>query len=116
MSYSPKYSHKKQQYYLDLILTLIPHEPCKMSSTDLAYNTGLNSRDIRYIIQKLRDDGHPICATPENGYWIARYSSDLDGTISKLQSHIENTQTTLDALLEARKNLKKSEEAGYDYR
>lgn len=116
MSYSPKYSHRKEQYYLDLVLTVIPHEPCKVSSKDLAYNTGLPSRDIRYIIQKLRDNGHPICATPENGYWIARHSSDLNDTINKLQSHIQNTQDTLDALLEARKKLKEREGIEHDYR
>ena len=109
MSYTPTYKHKNEKYYLDIILHSIPNEPCKVSSKDIAYNTGLNSRDVRYAIQKLRDDGYPICATPEDGYWIARYSQDLNDTISKLQSHINNSQDTLDALLNARDKLRREE-------
>lgn len=111
--YTPTYKHTKEKYYCEIILSMLPNEPCRINSRDLAANTGLKSRDVRFVIQKLRDAGHPICATPEKGYWIAQYSSDMNDTINKLKSHISNVQATLDALLEAQQKLKDNERGGY---
>lgn len=41
---------------------------------------GADERRLRQVIEKLRNDGHPICATPEEGYHWAADAADLDRT------------------------------------
>ena len=95
--------------YKKIVLSMIPNEPCNINSTDIAKNTCIPSRNVRLIIQALRDDGHPICSTPENGYWIARSSYDLNETMKKLQNHINSCQMTLDALTDCQRKLRECE-------
>lgn len=109
MGYKGTFKKGNEQYLKEIVLSMIPDEPCGMSSANIAKNTGIKSRDVRYIIQLLRDNGKPICATPENGYWIARYSGDLDETLNKMKSHIENCQATYEALENCRRRMKRSE-------
>ena len=93
----------------DIVKSICKDMEAGMSSANIARNTGIKSRDVRYIIQLLRDNGNPICATPENGYWIARYSGDLDETLNKMKSHIENCQATYEALENCRRRMKRGE-------
>ena len=123
MAYTGAYKQKDENYLKKIILSLLPNEPSNVKSSTLAYQTGLNSRDVRFIIQKLRDDEYPICSTPEKGYWIAQTSFDMDETMKKLESHIKSCQDTLECLFKAQRNLIKKEymeerEAGktYEYR
>ena len=90
-------------------LNFIPKEPNHMNSKQLAEYIGLNSRDVRLIIQKLRDDGYPICATPAQGYWMARTSCDMNDTMIKLKSHIENSIDTYNSLVKSQNELKRKE-------
>lgn len=48
---------------------------------------------------------YAICGTPNEGYWIAQTSFELNDTIAKMRSHIEQSTDTLDALIEAQKRL-----------
>ena len=107
--YNPHYKKKDQKYYEELILSCIPKQPSNTTSSVLASYTGLKSRDVRFIIQCLRDNGNPICATPSKGYWIAQTSFEMNEPIGMLRSHIENCQTTLDRLLEQQERLKVKE-------
>ena len=109
MGYKGTFKKGNEQYLKEIVFSMIPNEPCGMSSANIARNTGIKSRDVRYIIQLLRDNGNPICATPENGYWIARYSGDLDETLNKMKSHIENCQSTYEALENCRRRMKRGE-------
>ena len=109
MAYTGTYKAKDESYFKELILNCIPKEPAHMNSKKLAEYIGLNSRDIRLLIQKLRDDGYPICATPEQGYWMARTSLDMDDTMSKLKSHIKNSIDTYNSLVESQNELKRKE-------
>lgn len=109
MSYKGTYKAKDESYFKELILNIIPTEPTHMNSKQLAEYIGLNARDVRLLIQKLRDDGYPICATPENGYWIARTSWDMNDTIIKLKAHIENSIDTYNSLVESQNALKRKE-------
>ncbi|MCD7099084.1 hypothetical protein [Stenotrophomonas sp. MMGLT7] len=43
-----------------------------------------DERRLRQIIEKLRRDGHPICAHPAFGYHFAADASELDRTCSFL--------------------------------
>lgn len=109
MGYKGTFKKGNEQYLKEIVLSMIPNEPCGMSSANIARNTGIKSRDVRYIIQLLRDNGKPICATPENGYWLARYSEDFDETLNKMKSHIDNCQATYEALENCRRRMKRSE-------
>ena len=109
MAYKGAYREQDEKYLKELILNIIPTEPAHMNSKQLAEYIGLNARDVRLLVQKLRDDGHPICSTPENGYWIARSSYDLNETMKKLQNHIDSCQMTLDALAGCQRKLRECE-------
>lgn len=39
-----------------------------------------DERLLRQVIEKLRDEGHAICATPEDGYHLAADAADLERT------------------------------------
>ena len=109
MAYTGKYKAKDESYFKELILNCIPNEPTHMNSKQLAKYVGLKSRDVRLLIQKLRDDGYPICATPYNGYWMARTSWDMDDTMIQLKAHIENSIDTYNSLVKSQNELKRKE-------
>jgi biotin operon repressor len=98
-------SDKSIAYMKDCVLHSLPHEPIGIHQKDISNNTGFSTRDVRHIIQRLRDDGYAICGTPNDGYWIAQTSFELNDTIAKMRSHIEQSTDTLDALIEAQKRL-----------
>lgn len=109
MAYTGAYKVKDESYLKELILNIIPTEPAHMNSKQLAEYIGLNARDVRLLVQKLRDDGYPICATPEQGYWMARTSLDMDDTMSKLKAHIKNSIDTYNSLVHCQNVLKRKE-------
>lgn len=37
-------------------------------------------RRLRYAVEQLRLEGHPVCAVPEHGYYLAASAEDLDTT------------------------------------
>ena len=109
MAYTGTYKAKDESYFKELLLNFIPMEPANINSKQLAEYVGLKSRDVRLIIQKLRNDGYPICATPEQGYWMARTSFDMNDTMSKLKAHIKNSIDTYNSLVESQNALKRKE-------
>lgn len=109
MAYKGAYKATDEKYLKELVLGCITDEPTRLSSTKLAAYLGLNARDVRLLVQKLRDDGYPICATPEQGYWMARTSWDMNDTMIKLKSHIDNSIVTYNALVQCQNVLKRKE-------
>lgn len=109
MSYTPCYKTKDEKYLMELVLDGLPQYPCQFRLKDLYAYTGVKERDIRFIIQKLRQKGYPICSTPEDGYWMAQHSTDLNDTIAKMESHWVNMTLTINSLMEARKELASKE-------
>ena len=109
MAYKGKYKAKDEPYFKEFLLNCIPKEPAHMNSKHLSEYIGLNERDVRLLVQKLRDDGYPICATPEQGYWIARTSLDMDDTMIKLKAHIKNSIDTYNSLVKSQNELKRKE-------
>ena len=87
----------------------MPNTPNGTSSAKIANVAGISSRDVRFVIQIMRDEGIPICGTPKDGYWMARTSWDMNETMKKLQNHIDSCQMTLDALMECQRKLRESE-------
>ena len=109
MAYTGTYKSKDEKYLKEVLLNFIPTAPNNIGSRQLAFYTGLKARDVRLLIQKLRNDGYPICATPEQGYWIARTSFDMNDTMSKLKAHIKNSIDTYNSLVESQNELKRKE-------
>lgn len=109
MAYIGTYKDKDESYFKELLLNFIPTEPTNTNSKQLSEYIGLNARDVRLLVQKLRDDGYPICATPDKGYWMARTSWDMDDTMSKLKAHIKNSIDTYNSLAESQNALKRKE-------
>lgn len=57
-----------------------------ISVRELAKNTDLRPRNIRLYITDLRDDGHAICGTPRDGYFIAETAEELNTTCEFLHN------------------------------
>ena len=109
MAYKGADKAKDEKYLKELVLGCITDEPTRLSSTKIADYLGISARDVRLLVQKLRDDGYPICATPEQGYWMARTSWDMNDTMSKLKAHIQNSIDTYNSLVESQNALKRKE-------
>ncbi len=48
--------------------------------------TASSTRKVREAVEALRRDGRPICATPEDGYYLAESEAELSQTIAFLRS------------------------------
>lgn len=48
--------------------------------------TGAQERAVRKLVNDLRMEGHPVCAHPAHGYFIAECQADLDHTINFLHA------------------------------
>ncbi len=101
-SYSKGFRNNQTEYLKEEVLERLPTSPGNVHSKDIAWQVGLSPRDVRFIIQMLRDDGEPICGTPKDGYWIAQYSDELNESINKLKSQIITMHDTLDSLCKIR--------------
>lgn len=50
-----------------------------------------DERALRQVIEKLRNDGHPVCATPEQGYFLADTPEDINRTCTFLLKRVMST-------------------------
>lgn len=50
-----------------------------------------DERRLRQVIEQLREEGHPVCATPDEGYHHAADAADLERTLMFLVKRIEGT-------------------------
>ena len=109
MAYKNSVITKDLKYYKDLIYFYLPNTPNGTSSAKIANVAGISSRDVRFVIQIMRDEGIPICGTPKDGYWIAQTSWDMNDTLIKLKAHIKNSIDTYNSLVESQNALKRKE-------
>lgn len=93
-----------------IILSLIPTEPKGYHASDIAKDSGLRGRECRRIIQELRKEGHPICSSTKEGYWLARSSNELLAVESDLLSHIRSCIRTYSAINKTRVKMKDAEQ------
>lgn len=57
-----------------------------LSMFSLAQQLDMVPRVIRKLVSELRDDGHAICGTPKEGYFIAETPEELQHTCEFLRS------------------------------
>ena len=71
------------------ILNLLSHHIGKgngISMRELEQQLDMLPRMIRSRISELREDGHAVCGTPKDGYYIAATADELQHTCEFLRS------------------------------
>jgi hypothetical protein len=62
-----------------------------------------NPREIRYLTNKARKEGFPIC-TCNSGYYFAANPEDINGTIKKLELQAREHLEIVQALISSKSN------------
>lgn len=59
----------------------------------LATQLGTTERHVRTLTSELREDGHAVCGTPQDGYYIAATPEELQNTCEFLRSRAMHSLT-----------------------
>lgn len=102
----PKYLTVEQKQ----VYNLLPTSPCQLHYNDIASLTGIRQRNVRIIIQELRNMGVPIACIPKDGYWIVENPQDLMPTINMLKNTRDTLNDTINALILAYDKLLEEED------
>lgn len=102
----PKYLTVEQEQ----VYNLLPTSPCQLHYNDIASLTGIRQRNVRIIIQELRNMGVPIACIPKDGYWIVENSQDLMPTINMLKNTRDTLNDTINVLILAYDKLLEEED------
>lgn len=106
MIIKPKYLTVEQEQ----VYNLLPTSPCQLHYNDIASLTGIKQRNVRIIIQELRNMGVPIACIPKDGYWIVENAQDLMPTINMLKNTRDTLNDTINALILAYNKLLEEED------
>lgn len=102
----PKYLTVEQEQ----VYNLLPTSPCQLHYNDIASLTGIRQRNVRIIIQELRNMRVPIACIPKDGYWIVENPQDLMPTINMLKNTRDTLNDTINALILAHDKLLEEED------
>jgi biotin operon repressor len=69
-----------------LLLLLNPGRENGTGVKQLAAALSAKERHVRQLISDLREDGQPICGTPQDGYFLAETAEELTETCDFLRS------------------------------
>ena len=69
-------------------------------SRELERLFSIDGRNLRRKISALRQDGYPICSD-ESGYYYAETQTEIDATIKRLNSQVQNMSTARNGMLYA---------------
>lgn len=78
------------------LLTLLSHHIGKgngVSVKQLAQELDLHPRQVRFLVTALREDGHAVCGTPADGYYIAATAEELEETCRFIHSRAMHSLT-----------------------
>lgn len=108
----PRQTEKRSQteLYRDILACFKYGRANAVHLKELELLTGLNSRALRLIIERIRRDGNTICAD-ENGYYLPETIAELEKYIHRAEAMAKSTFYTLRT---ARKELEKMRNAGYE--
>lgn len=86
----------------EIVKNMIPEgieneKSCYITQNEISALTGLKTRQVRYIVQTLREKGVAICSN-DNGYHIATDSKDLAYTLQRLRCQSITLKKTIDSL------------------
>ncbi|MBA4381807.1 MAG: hypothetical protein C0406_04505 [Sideroxydans sp.] len=71
------------------LLNLLSHHIGKgngIGVKELSVQLGAHARHVRMLVTELREDGHAICGTPRDGYYIAATPQELKATCEFLHN------------------------------
>lgn len=57
----------------------------------------LSNRDIRNVVNGLRQEGEPICSS-SSGYWYSTEPADINKTIHRLEGQVKNMNSSIKGL------------------
>ena len=87
------------------LLDIIPYgKENKITSAEISRRSGLKGVEIRKYVNTLRSNGCPVCSDSK-GYYLATETSDIDSTISNLNSRISHMIVAREGLRNAKKNI-----------
>ena len=89
----------------NILLDVIPFgKENEITSSEISRRTGLKGVEIRKYVNTLRSNGYPVCSDSK-GYYLATEASDIDSTISNLNSRISHMIVAREGLRNAKKNI-----------
>jgi biotin operon repressor len=78
------------------VLTALSHHIGKgngIGVKQLAQQLGIDERHTRKLISELREQGHAVCGTPADGYYIAATPEELEATCEFLHNRALHSLT-----------------------
>lgn len=66
---------------------------------ELAVRLGVSDRKIRTLVTSLRHQGHPICATPDTGYFWPETREQAEHTLAFLSARVRSTTEIRDGIV-----------------
>lgn len=66
----------------ELVCQIEANDPTRGRALPLA----AHERAVRKLVEELRHEGHPVCATPADGYFLAETAAELEETCAFLRS------------------------------
>ena len=72
-----------------------------VSSRELEQRFGICGRTVRRIVNRLRQDGHPICSD-STGYYLASNQKEINRTVTRLNELVTGVSNARTGLLQAR--------------
>jgi len=64
----------------------------------------LHSKQVRNLVNGLRQDGAPICSS-NSGYWYSEDIQDIDNTIKRLADQVKNMSLAIKGLYKAKEDM-----------
>lgn len=86
----------------DLLYSKIPIDGKRITSSQLCLMLNCRGADIREAVNKLRQEGKPICSDG-NGYYIAQTVRDIENTIFSLNSRAQKILEATSGLIRAKR-------------
>lgn len=104
------YSGKNTNYLKEVLLSKLGYgRHNAVHGHFLAGELGLTAQQIRKLVQFLRDDGHPICSSIYDGYWLGTTSMELDDCLEFLTHKRDAMNDTIEALTNTRNSILRKE-------
>ena len=69
-----------------------------INAEGLALALKITVRSLRHFISNARKEGHPICSTPETGYFLPETSEEFEQTIAFLESRAMHSLATISTM------------------
>lgn len=83
-------------------------ESVAIKNRELRSIFNLTDRQVRSIVNQLRQEGEPICSSSQ-GYWYSTDPDDIEKTLHRLEAQVENMNISITGL---KKALEVKENAG----